>query len=167
MSSCRCWAAMNESQRQQLKSMAERFSEWLEAINYSPKTRVNYTRDVKLFLAWLSENTTINSLVEVTPAQLQQYQIALYHFERRANNDTATKEKAGRRLSVGTQAKRLAAVRNFFSWLLSEQQIAYNPASTLQLPKQPQRLPRGVLTRREARRLIEDTSAAKPRDVRA
>jgi hypothetical protein len=25
--------------------MAERFSEWLEAINYSPKTRVNYTRD--------------------------------------------------------------------------------------------------------------------------
>src|ERR1051326_3322789 len=122
--------------------------------------------DVKLFLAWLSENTTINSLVEVTPAQLQQYQIALYHFERRANNDTATKEKAGRRLSVGTQANRLAAVSKFFSWLLSEQQIAYNPASTLQLPKQPQRLPRGVLTRREARRLIEATSAVKPRDVR-
>ena len=47
--------------------MAERFSEWLEAINYSPKTRVNYTRDVKLFLAWLSENTAINSIVEVTP----------------------------------------------------------------------------------------------------
>ena len=48
---------MNESQRQRLQLMAERFSEWLEAINYSPKTRVNYTRDVKLFLAWLSENT--------------------------------------------------------------------------------------------------------------
>src|ERR1051326_2798969 len=122
--------------------------------------------DVKLFLAWLSENTTINSLVEVTPAQLQQYQIALYHFERRANNDTATKEKAGRRLSVGTQANRLAAVRKFFSWLLSEQQIAYNPASTLQLPKQPQRLPRGVLTKSEARRLIEATPTTKPRDVR-
>ena len=66
---------MNESQRQRLKLMAERFSEWLDAINYSPKTRVNYTRDVKLFLTWLAENTAINSLVEVTPAQLQQYQM--------------------------------------------------------------------------------------------
>jgi integrase/recombinase XerD len=67
---------------------------------------------------------------------------------------------------VGTQANRLAAVRKFFSWLLSEQQIAYNPASTLQLPKQPQRLPRGVLPKTEARRLIEATPAVKPRDIR-
>ena len=160
---------MNESQRQRLKLMAERFSEWLEAINYSPKTRVNYTRDVKLFLVWLAENTAINSIVEVTPAHLRQYQIALYNFERHDAHEPATKEKAAaepKRLSVGTQANRLAAVRKFFSWLLSEQQIAYNPASTLQLPKQPQRLPRGVLTKTEARRLIEATPAVKPRDIR-
>jgi integrase/recombinase XerD len=158
---------MNESQRQRLKLMAERFSEWLEAINYSPKTRVNYTRDVKLFLAWLSENTSLNSLVEVTPAHLQQYQIALYNFARHDDKEAATKEKAAlKRLSVGTQANRLAAVRKFFSWLWSEQQIAYNPASTLQLPKQPQRLPRGVLTKSEARRLIEATPTTKPRDIR-
>ena len=157
---------MNENQRQRLKLMAERFSEWLEAINYSPKTRVNYTRDVKLFLAWLSDNTLVNSIVEVTPAQLQQYQIALYNFARHHDKEPATKEKTARRLSVGTQANRLAAVRKFFSWLLSEQQIAYNPASTLQLPKQPQRLPRGVLTKTEARRLIEATPTTKPRDIR-
>lgn len=158
---------MNENQSQRLKLMAERFSEWLEAINYSPKTRVNYTRDVKLLLAWLSENTAINSIVEVTPAHLQQYQIWLYNFERNQDNDNgATKEKEARRLSVGTQANRLAAVRKFFSWLLSEQQIAYNPATTLQLPKQPQRLPRGVLTKSEARRLIEATPTTKPRDIR-
>ena len=158
---------MNESQQQRLKLMAELFSEWLEAINYSPKTRVNYTRDVKLFLAWLSENTVINSIVEVTPAQLQQYQIWLYNFERNQDNGHgATKEKEAKRLSVGTQANRLAAVRKFFSWLLSEQQIAYNPATTLQLPKQPQRLPRGILTKAEARRLIEVTPTTKPRDIR-
>jgi integrase/recombinase XerD len=169
---------MTETQRQRLKLMAERFSEWLEAINYSPKTRVNYTRDVKLFLNWLSENTSINSIVEVTPAHLQQYQIALYNFERHDDcrggtpcpplspKDQATKEKETKRLSVGTQANRLAAVRKFFSWLLSEQQIAYNPATGLQLPKQPQRLPRGILTRAEARRLIEATPTNKPRDIR-
>lgn len=159
---------MNESQQQRLKLMAERFSEWLEAINYSPKTRVNYTRDVKFFLTWLRETTAINSIVEVTPAHLQQYQIALYNFARHDDNEAATKEKAAepKRLSVGTQANRLAAVRKFFSWLLSEQQLAYNPASTLQLPKQPQRLPRGVLTKSEARRLIEATPTTKPRDIR-
>jgi integrase/recombinase XerD len=169
---------MNESQQQRLKIMAERFSEWLEAINYSPKTRVNYTRDVKVFLDWLADNTSINSIVEVTPAHLQQYQIALYNFERSDGDNSssptvrkgaaaATKERPeAKRLSVGTQANRLAAVRKFFSWLLSEQQIAYNPASTLQLPKQPHRLPRGVLTKAEARRLIETTPTTKPRDIR-
>jgi hypothetical protein len=82
---------------------------------------VNYTRDVKLFLAWLSENTAINSIVEVTPAQLQQYKIALYNFLRHDDYEPATKEKAAaepKRLSMGTQANRLAAVRKFFSWLL-------------------------------------------------
>ncbi|MGH9933032.1 MAG: tyrosine-type recombinase/integrase, partial [Pyrinomonadaceae bacterium] len=172
---------MNESQSQRLRIMAERFSEWLEAINYSPKTRVNYTRDVKVFLDWLAGNTPVNSIAEVTPAHLQQYQIALYNFERHDENGSsptvregslaakdqpATKEKEAKRLSVGTQAARLAAVRKFFSWLLSEQQIAYNPASTLQLPKQPHRLPRGVLTKSEARRLIEATPTTKPRDIR-
>ena len=73
---------MNESQRQRLKITAARFSEWLQAINYSPKTRVNYTRDVRVFLDWLADTTAINSLVDVTPAHLQQYQIALYNFER-------------------------------------------------------------------------------------
>ncbi len=171
---------MNDSQRQRLKIMAERFSEWLEAINYSPKTRVNYTRDVKVFLDWLSDNTSINSIADVTPAHLQQYQIALYNFtwERGyparldSQNQAALEEQTQaakeepKRLSVGTQANRLAAVRKFFSWLLSEQQIAYNPASTLQLPKQPHRLPRGVLTKSEARRLIETTPTTKPRDIR-
>jgi integrase/recombinase XerD len=150
--------------------MAERFSEWLEAINYSPKTRVNYTRDVRLVLDWLAGNTPVNSIAEVTPAHLQQYQIWLYNFERHDDNEQAAKEKTEaqepKRLSVGTQANRLAAVRKFFSWLLSEQQIAYNPASTLQLPKQPHRLPRGVLTKSEARRLIEATPTTRPHDIR-
>jgi len=159
---------MNPSQQQRLRILAERFSEWLEAINYSWKTRVNYTRDVRIFLDWLDRNTSINSIVDVTPAHLQQYQIWLYNFERH-DEESPTKEKIeaeSKRLSVGTQANRLAAVRKFFSWLLSEQQIAYNPATTLQLPKQPQRLPRGVLTKSEARRLIEATPTVKPRDIR-
>lgn len=152
--------------------LAERFDEWLGAINYSPKTRVNYLRDVKGFISWLADNTSVASIVEVTPAQLQQYQMAIYNYERSVvpasagpvAQASACVEK--RRLAVGTQACRLAAVRRFFSWLAAEQQIAYNPASALQPPKQPQRLPTNILTRSEARRLIESTPTDKPRDIR-
>ena len=141
--------------------LAERFDEWLAAINYSPKTRVNYLRDVKGFISWLADSISVASIVEVTPAHLQQYQMAIYNYER-TGSDNADKK----RLAVGTQACRLAAVRKFFSWLAAEQQIAYNPASALQPPKQPQRLPTNILTRSEARRLIESTPTDKPRDIR-
>lgn len=144
--------------------LAERFDEWLGAINYSPKTRVNYLRDVKGFITWLADNTSVASIVEVTPAHLQQYQMAIYNYERSVVPASAAGEK--RRLAVGTQACRLAAVRKFFSWLAAEQQIAYNPASALQPPKQPQRLPTNILTRSEAKRLIESTPTTKPRDIR-
>jgi integrase/recombinase XerD len=150
--------------------LAERFDEWLGAINYSPKTRVNYLRDVKGFVQWLADSTSVASIVEVTPAQLQQYQMAIYNYEREVAQTSGVAQASvyveKRRLAVGTQACRLAAVRKFFSWLAAEQQIAYNPASALQPPKQPQRLPANILTRSEAKRLIESTPTDKPRDIR-
>jgi integrase/recombinase XerD len=147
--------------------LAERFDEWLAAINYSPKTRVNYLRDVKGFITWLADNTSIASIVEVTPTHLQQYQMAIYNYERSvASSVVPPSGGEKKRLAVGTQACRLAAVRKFFSWLAAEQQIAYNPASALQPPKQPSRLPSNVLTKTEAKRLIESTPADRPRDIR-
>jgi integrase/recombinase XerD len=151
--------------------LAERFDEWLAAINYSPKTRVNYLRDVKGFITWLADNSSVASIVEVTPTELQQYQMAIYNYERVAQTSGVAQASAcgsseKKRLAVGTQACRLAAVRKFFSWLAAEQQIAYNPASALQPPKQPGRLPTNVLTKTEAKRLIESTPADRPRDIR-
>jgi integrase/recombinase XerD len=152
---------MTDTQKQKLELLRARFLEWLKAINYSRSTITNYGRDVRLFLEWVAENISINTIAEVTPAHLQQYQIAIYNFE---YEDTKNKEK--KRLSVGAQANRLAAVRKFFSWLLQEQHIAYNPASSLQLPKQPSQLPKNILTPTEARLLLEATPTKKPRDIR-
>jgi integrase/recombinase XerD len=153
---------MNEAQHHRLMFLAKRFDEWLAALHYSPKTRVNYSRDVRGFLEWMAGNIEMASMAEVTPAHLQQYQMALYNHQRPA----AAEGQPEKRLSVGSQACRLAAVRKFFVWLLADQQIAYNPASSLQMPQQPRRLPRNVLTRSEARRLIEATPIQKARDIR-
>src|SRR5262249_40027751 len=101
---------MTESQKQRMILLAERFDEWLAAINYSPQTRVNYLRDVKGFITWLSDNSSVASIVEVTPSELQQYQMAIYNYERSANLVSSPSVSAGsetKRLAVGTQACRL------------------------------------------------------------
>lgn len=60
----------------------------------------------------------------------------------------------------------VAAVKTFFNWLVRTQQLAHNPAALVQPPRQPQTLPRDVLTQDEARRLLEATPTNKPLDIR-
>jgi integrase/recombinase XerD len=151
---------MNEREKQRLELLRQRFLEWMEAVNYSPKTRVNYSRDVRLFLEWIAGETEIQSVAEVTSAHIQQYQLALFQQEGRAVEGEA------KPLSLGAQANKLAAVRKFFQWLLAEGMLAHNPSATLEFPKRGRPLPRNVLTPEEARRLIEATPIKKPRDIR-
>jgi site-specific recombinase XerD len=151
---------MNEGEKQKLELLRRRFLEWMEAVNYSPKTRVNYARDVRLFLEWVACEIEIQSVAEVTSAHIQQYQLALFQQEGRAVDGEA------KPLSLGSQANKLAAVRKFFQWLLAEGMLAHNPSAALEFPKRGRPLPRNVLTPEEARRLIEATPIKKPRDIR-
>jgi site-specific recombinase XerD len=151
---------MNEGEKQKLELLRRRFLEWMEAVNYSPKTRVNYARDVRLFLEWVAGEIEIQSVAEVTSAHIQQYQLALFQQEGRAVDGEA------KPLSLGAQANKLAAVRKFFQWLLAEGMLAHNPSAALEFPKRGRQLPRNVLTPEEARRLIEATPIKKPRDIR-
>jgi integrase/recombinase XerD len=151
---------MNEGEKQKLELLRQRFLEWMEAVNYSPKTRVNYARDMRLFLEWIAGETEIQGVAEVTSAHIQQYQLALFQQEGRAVEGEA------RPLSLGSQANKLAAVKKFFQWLLAEGMLAHNPSAALEFPKRGRPLPRNVLTPEEARRLIEATPIKKPRDIR-
>lgn len=69
-------------------------------------------------------------------------------------------------LSISAQICRLAAIKTFFSWLVQTQQIAHNPALLIESPKQPETLPRDILTQDEARLLLESTPVEKPLDIR-
>jgi len=151
--------AMDDGQKRQLELLAGRFEEWLEAAGYSVHTRAHYVRETHLVLAWLTENTAISSVADVLPSHLGQYQVSLYQREF---------EKGGkrRRLASGTQAYCLIAVRKFFAWLVRERLLAVNPAAGLELPRKTRRLPAGVPTPAEARRLIEAVSTRRPRDLR-
>jgi integrase/recombinase XerD len=151
---------MDERQEIRLNLLRARFGEWLEARNYSPRTRPDYDRYVRDFLNWIAENAPLSSVAEVSPAHIQQYQLSLCYPQ--AKDDGTP----GKVLSISSQICRLAAVKTFFSWLVQTQQIAHNPASSIEPPKQPQTLPRDVLTQDEARLLLESTPVEKPLDIR-
>ena len=55
-----------ENQKQKLELLRGRFIEYLMAVNYSPATLVNYSRDAGIFLDWLTENTALNSIADVS-----------------------------------------------------------------------------------------------------
>ena len=150
------------NQKQKLELMRGRFIEYLTAVNYSPATLVNYGRDAGIFLDWLTENTVLNSIADVTAAHLSQYQISLYRLE---TEDQKTGRKK-QRLCAGAQANKLAAMKRFFLWLWQEGLIVHNPSASIQMPKQAKMLPRNILTPAEAKRLIESIPTEKPRDIR-
>ena len=150
---------MTERQKQKLELLRLRFDEWLEARNYSTRTRPEYLRIVRTFLDWLEENTAVSTIAEVTPQILNSYQLDLCHPPKKDDETAQT-------LALATQGVRLAAVKTFFQWLLRSGQIAYNPAAQIQPPRLPERLPSEILTQSEARRLLEKTPIIKPRDIR-
>ncbi|MBK7034614.1 MAG: tyrosine-type recombinase/integrase [Ignavibacteria bacterium] len=152
-----------ENQKQKLELLRGRFIEYLMAVNYSPATLVNYCRDARVFfLDWLTENTALNSIADVTAAHLSQYQISLLP-PRNGRRKTGRKKQ---RLSSGAQANKLAAMKRFFLWLWQEGVIVHNPSASIQMPKQPKMLPRNILTPAEAKRLIESIPIEKARDIR-
>lgn len=146
---------MNEAQRQRMNLLAARFDEWLQATNRTMRTRETYERGVRQFLDWLEKSTTVETIAAVTPQLLQQYQVAIYSEEQYKN----------KRLSVGAQQLRLTIVRQFFSWLVRTQQIAYNPAANLVLPRVPKQLPQ-ILTRDEVALMLAALPQKHPRDIR-
>ena len=148
---------MTESGKQKLELLRARFGEWLLACNYAARTREEYDRSVRDFVKWLAKETEVESINEALPRHLHQYQMALCQSGAR---------EGGRILAVSTQAKALAAIKTWFEWMVSEQILAFNPASALQMPRVPRGLPRNVLTQEEARLLLELTPVEKPRDIR-
>ena len=62
--------------------------------------------------------------------------------------------------SVATQHVRLLALRRFFEHLLGVDAVLVNPCAGFTLPKLPDRLPRHVLTRAQAKRVLEAPDTA-------
>lgn len=130
-----------------MTAQLEDYLEWMAVRNYSERTVRNHRVCLGYFFAWCEQRAIIAS-TEVTKPILERYQRYLYHYRN---------ERSEKPLSFRSQNSRLVPVRAFFKWLTKHNYILYNPASELELPKMEKRLPRDVLTTKEAEKIINLT----------
>ena len=127
----------------ELETAVGEFLEWMRVRGYSEHTVKTRGLYLSYFAAWLAERGVTRPR-EVTKPILDRYQRYLYHY----------RKKDGAPLSFRSQHGRLVPVRALFRWLAKSNRLLYNPASELELPKLEQRLPRAVLSRAEAEKVL-------------
>ncbi len=129
--------------------------EWLQIRNFSPRTVGNRRSYLAFLVDWLAVRG-IARPHEVTKPILERYQRHLYYL----------RQRDGRPLSFRAQHQRLVAVRAFFRWLGKQNAIQANPASEIELPRLPHRLPPPVLTHSEVEAVMAQTDLGSPVGVR-
>lgn len=129
--------------------------DWLLTHGYSQDTVRARRIALKRFIAWAAERG-IEQPGEITLPILERYQRHLFYY----------RKGDGAPLTLGTQHSCLAPLKTFFKWLTREHHIPYNPASELQLPKQPKRLPRTILSIQDVEAVLNEAEPASVQGLR-
>ena len=135
--------------------LMQKHLKWLAVHNYSEYTARTREVYIRAFLLW-ADARGIQYPTQVTKPILEAFQQHLFHY-RKANGDP---------LSWSSQSKHLVDVRMFFEYLAKENHIPFNPATSLELPKQPQKLPKAVLTVDEVERVLAQPDTTNPLGLR-
>lgn len=117
-------------------------------VRFAERTAREYLATVRNFLAWLDARGI--DLVSVRTDDLLAYQSDLY----------AARKKDGRPYAVASQAQYLIVVKSLFRFLCRRNYVMQDVAAAIELPRQEERLPRVVLTKEEALRLLGAASRA-------
>jgi integrase/recombinase XerD len=123
-------------------------------VRYDGRTADDYLREIRLFLAWLVGRGV--SVAAARGEDLLAYQSHLY----------AQRKPDGRPYSSGNLKNRLKALKSFFRCLYRRGYVLHDPAAAIDYPRTERRLPRVILTREEARRIVEAPTTKTPTDLR-
>jgi integrase/recombinase XerD len=124
------------------------------AVRYAPKTTANYLRQVRRLLAWLDGRGL--SLAELRTQDVLAYQGDLF----------ARRKKDGRPFTSGAHKNAVMALKSFFHFLYRRGYLLADPAAAVEYPRIERRLPRVILTRDEALRILEAAKDKTPRGLR-
>jgi integrase/recombinase XerD len=138
-----------------LASLMEKHLDALRIQNYSEYTIKGRRVHIRFFLDWCQERG-ITEPVDVTRTVLESYQRHVFHY----------RKKNGEPLGFRGQHDRLVPLRVWFRWMARQHHILHNPASELELPRTGFRLPKAVLTAKEAEQIIQMTNVHTPLGLR-
>lgn len=124
-------------------------------MRFAPRTAQEYRALALRFLLWLEARGI--SLIEARTDDLLAYQSGLL----------SARQRDGKPYSVSSQTHFVVVVRGFFRFLYRRGFLLHDPAASLELPRQEERLPRVILTRKEALRLLRAAARARsPQELR-
>jgi integrase/recombinase XerD len=129
--------------KDQFKPYIDELEQYLKIRNFAKRT-IDYTCwKIEKFTAYLKQNNIFN-IDMITKKIIRSYQIELYQMI----------NAKGIQNSVGHQNNMMSAVRQFTRFLYERDYIVSDPARDIQYAKIPKTLPRSILTKTEARRII-------------
>jgi integrase/recombinase XerD len=123
-------------------------------VRYEAKTGHEYLREVSCFLAWLDGRGV--ALASARTEDVLAYQSFLYS-QRKPN---------GKPYSSGNLKNRIKAVKSFFRLLLRRGLLLHDPAAAVEYPRSERRLPRVILSQKEARKILEAPDRKTPTGLR-
>jgi integrase/recombinase XerD len=123
-------------------------------MRFSERTAPDYLQHARFLLEWLEQHG--RTLVQTTTDDLLTFQTHLY----------ALRKKDGKPYSLALQSRRLSAIRSFFRFLYRRGYLLHDPSASIELPRQDKRLPRTILTKDEARKILDVVRSRTPQALR-
>jgi integrase/recombinase XerD len=124
------------------------------AIRCATRTATEYLARVEAFLEWV--NTKGLTIANVNRQDVAAYQSELFSARR----------SDGRAYSAGFHANGVTAIKSFFRFLMRRQLVLSDPTTALERPRTELRLPRNILTPREAQAIVEAPTSRTPVEQR-
>ncbi len=131
------------------------FKEHLKIKNHSAKTITSYGQHLVQFFQYLMRRG-IDDIREVSKSILRDYQYYLSQF----------KTKDDKPYSSNTLHIKLRSVKRFFDYLEESRQILFNPNSAIRMPELGKRLPKIILSKAEAKRILNQPNTSTKLGIR-
>ncbi|MGH8612587.1 MAG: tyrosine-type recombinase/integrase [Gammaproteobacteria bacterium] len=122
----------------------ERYRQHLAVLNFAPRTWITQRSYLRVFKRFLDE-LQVHDIQAVTASTVQDFQRRLFYQP----------TVRGLARTVASQNSALSTVKMFFTFLHAEGALSVNPAKEIHYARQPDPLPRNILTQQEARKIIE------------
>jgi integrase/recombinase XerD len=128
---------------QHFKSLSEAYLRSMKVRNLSQRTIGLVNWMLEKFFTYL-DSCNINHADQITSQTIRDYQLTLFE----------SLNSRGQPNSISYQNRMLSAAKNFTRFLKDNDYIVSDPGGKVAYAKEPKRLPRGVLTVAEARKII-------------